>query len=250
MRRATGARVEAEGLTLHTGGGTVYDGVTFTARPGSLTAFQADSGGGRTALLLTLAGRMRPTSGSLHVDGYTLPAEGRRVRRITALGLCEGVNDLEERLRVHEHLSERLQLRLKPAGRSAREAALADAGLAEIDTSRRISELSMEQKRRLGVALALLDEPRLLLVDDADRGLSSHSQRRFWHTLDELAASGLTVVAACSDTRAAGEGATVLPLTRSGPESDPAPGDHRPGPPSRPAGAAAAPEASTGEEQA
>lgn len=204
MRRATGARVHAEGVTLTTREGPVYTGVDFTARPGTLTVFQADSGGGRSALLLTLSGRMRPTGGTLHVDGYTLPKQARKVRRISALGLMDDVNALDERLRVSEHLSEARLLRLRPSARSVSDAAMSAAGLADLDRRTLVKELSMLDRRRLGVALALVCEPRLLVVDNVDSGLNDEHQAQMWRSLKDLADEGLTVIATCADSRELG----------------------------------------------
>nr|WP_084468598.1 ATP-binding cassette domain-containing protein [Nocardiopsis trehalosi] len=231
MRRATGARIEADGLGLRTGEGAVYSGVSFDAAPGSLVAVAAPSGAGRTALLLTLAGRMRPTSGTLRVDGHALPAAARRVRRIAALGLSDGVNDLDERLTAGDHLAERLLLRARPAERGARAAALDAAGLSDLDRTRRVRDLTAAERRRLGIALALLDEPRLICVDDADRGLSPDDRAALWATLRALADSGPTVVAACADPGGAEDAGadTVLTLDRAGedavPSAEPAEGD-------------------------
>ncbi|WP_017538395.1 ABC transporter ATP-binding protein [Nocardiopsis halophila] len=217
MRTATGARVRAEDLGLRTGQGTVYAGVGLDAAPGSLTVLRADSGGGRTSLLLTLAGRMRPTSGTLAVDGHELPRAARRVRGTAALALCEGVNDLDERLRVEEHLRERMLMRLRPAPRSITGPALAAAGLDGLDTRCLVGELSMADKRRLGVALALLDEPRLVLVDNADTGLGPEQQRAFFKRLRTVADTGPTVIAACADAEAARGIAEVVEIGGQGP---------------------------------
>lgn len=199
MRRATGARVHAEGVTLTTREGPVYTGVDFTARPGTLTVFQADSGGGRSALLLTLSGRMKSTGGTLHVDGYTLPKQARKVRRISSLGLMDDVNALDERLRVSEHLSEARLLRMRPAARPVADAAMTAAGLAALDRRTMVKELPMLERRRLGVALALVTEPRLLVVDNVDGGLSSEHRTDMWRSLKDLADEGLTVIATCAD---------------------------------------------------
>ncbi|WP_017600401.1 ATP-binding cassette domain-containing protein [Nocardiopsis lucentensis] len=199
MRRATGARVHAEGVTLTTREGPVYTGVDFTARPGTLTVFQADSGGGRSSLLLTLTGRMRPSSGRLHVDGYSLPKQARKVRRISALGLMDEVNALDDRLRVKEHLSEGMLLRLRPGVRTLTDQAMEAVGLADLDRTTLVKELTMLERRRLGVALALLAEPRLLAVDNVDGGLSAEHQADMWRTLKDLAKEGLTVIATCAD---------------------------------------------------
>ena len=202
MRRATGARVQAEGVTLATREGPVYTGIGFVALPGTLTVFQADSGGGRSALLLTLTGRMRPSEGTVHVDGHVLPRRARRVRRISSLGLMDDVNALDDRLRVHEHLSEGLLLRMRPAARGLADEAMEAADLGDLDRRTLVKDLPMLERRRLGVALALLAEPRLLAVDDVDGGLSGEHQAAMWLTLGRLSAEGLTVVAACADSAA------------------------------------------------
>lgn len=199
MRWATGARVRAKGLTLTTGEGPVYTNVDLTAHPGTLNVFQAESGGGRSALLLSLTGRMFPTSGRLHVDGFALPRQARKVRRISSLGLMEDVNALEERLRVREHLTEAVMLRSRPARHGPIDQALAAADIPDIDRRRLIKDLTTLERKRLGIALALLDEPRLLAVDDVDDGLSSTHQSHIWHTLTRLAEEGITIVATCSD---------------------------------------------------
>jgi len=202
MRWATGARVRAEGLTLTTREGPVYTDVDLTARPGTLTVFQADSGGGRSALLLSLTGRMRPTAGHLYVDGFTLPKQARKVRRISSLGLMDGVNPLDERLRVREHLTEAVMLRNRPAGRSLVDRAVEAAGVPDLDRAGLSKDLTMLERRRLGLALALIAEPRLLAVDDVDGGLGSGSQADLWRTLARLAQEGVTVVATCADPSA------------------------------------------------
>jgi ABC-type multidrug transport system ATPase subunit len=227
MRRATGARVQAEGVGLATREGPVYTGVDFTAQPGTLTVFQADSGGGRSALLLTLTGRMRPSEGTLHVDGHALPRHARRVRRISSLGLMDEVNPLDERLRVGEHLSEGLLLRMRPAARNLADEAMEAAGLGGLDRRSLVRELSMVERRRLGVALALLAEPRLLAVDDVDGGLDPEHQADLWRTLKSLSDEGLTVVATCADpdelAEVAGRGTQgPIPL-RQGPQDAGAP---------------------------
>ncbi|MFF8767264.1 ATP-binding cassette domain-containing protein [Nocardiopsis dassonvillei] len=214
MRRATGARVQAEGVGLATREGPVYTDVGFTARPGTLTVFRADSGGGRSALLLTLTGRMRPSEGTLYVDGHALPRHARRVRRISSLGLMDEVNPLDERLRVREHLSEGLLLRMRPAARSLADEAMEAAGLGGLDRRSLVRELSMVERRRLGLALALLAEPRLLAVDDVDGGLEPGHQADLWRTLKALSDEGLTVVATCADS---GELAEVAGPDTQGP---------------------------------
>src|SRR5690606_33831015 len=83
-----------------------------------------------------------------------------------------------------------------------------------------VNDLSMAEKRRLGVALALLDEPRLIVVDDADTGPGRDQQRELFTPLRAVADTGPTVAAACAHPEPAEGLADVVALT--GDEQGPA----------------------------
>ncbi|GGO81835.1 ABC transporter ATP-binding protein [Wenjunlia tyrosinilytica] len=214
-----GAALSVDGLRMRGPRGPVYGDVRFEAGPGSLVAIEGPSGSGRTCLLLTLAGRMRPTSGKLLVDGLPLPQHMAAVRRFTALGPVEGVNDLDPALTAAEHIHERVLLlrrfdgalpdlfRPRRGRRAADEErrtheALELAGLRAEDLPRgldtHVRQLSALQVLRLGTAMALIGRPRLLCVDDADRGLGSGERAEAWRMLRAVAAAGTTAVATCS----------------------------------------------------
>ncbi|ETK33585.1 ABC transporter ATP-binding protein [Microbispora sp. ATCC PTA-5024] len=213
-----GAEVRARGLGLRGRHGWVYRDVTLDAGPGTLTAVQGEAGSGRTSLLLTLAGRMRHGEGTLAVGGHTSP---RAIRRVAALGLFPDVNPLDDALSVREHLHERMRphgLLWRRGNGDVVTPALARAGLdpaALPEGDRTLArDLTRDQAVRLGIALALLDGPGLLLVDDFDDGIPADGRHALWATLRGLADAGLTVVAACTDAREAAEAASlVLPLT-------------------------------------
>ncbi|GGO11727.1 hypothetical protein GCM10010116_23580 [Microbispora rosea subsp. aerata] len=213
----SGAEVLARGLGVRGGHGWVYRNVSLHAAPGTLTVVTGESGSGRTSLLLTLAGRMKATEGTLTVGGLTAP---RGIRKVAALGLFTQVNPFDDALSVREHLQERLRPRGLLWRRRHPDAvwsALAHAGLdphALPHGDRTLArELTRDQAVRLGVALALLDQPSLLLVDDADTGIPAGGRRELWDTLRRLADAGLTVIAACTDgAEAAGVATALLPL--------------------------------------
>jgi ABC-2 type transport system ATP-binding protein len=194
-----GVGVRAAGLSLRGERGWVYRDVGIEAEPGSLTAVAGQAGSGRTSLLLTLAGRMRPGSGTLTVGRYTTP---RAIRSVAALGLFDGVNDLDGALSVREHVRERVPRLPRSRGRREWAAdALALAGLEPDPRDRTlIRDLGRERRVRLGIALALLDRPGLLVLDDVDAGLALDGREDLWATLRDLAERGLTVVASCTES--------------------------------------------------
>ncbi|MGW5768141.1 ABC transporter ATP-binding protein [Streptomyces longwoodensis] len=216
---AAGLSLEVRGLGLRGPRGWAYRGVRVTAEPGSLVAVAGPSGSGRTSLLLTLTGRMRPTRGTALVGGLALPRRMAAVRRVSALAHVPGVTDLDPALTVAEHLRERALLQrrfgdsvrglLRPRRERARAArqgidrALDAAGLdprALPKGSRTaVRDLERVEGLRLSVALALIGRPRLLGVDDADLKLSPDERAEVWELLRSLTQDGTTVVAVCAE---------------------------------------------------
>ncbi|MBW1604651.1 ATP-binding cassette domain-containing protein [Streptomyces sp. JJ66] len=207
-----GAAITADDLGLRGPKGTVFEGVNVSAEPGSLVAITGPSGTGRTCLLLTLTGRMRPTSGSAEVGGHRLPRHMAAVRRIASLGPVTGVTDLEAAWTVREQLRERALLRRyrqgwRPEGATRRRARVAEAleraGL-ELDAlphgpATPVRELERMEAVRLGIALALLDRPRLLAVDDVGLKLSDTERAQVWALLRSLTEEGTTVLAVSTE---------------------------------------------------
>ncbi|MFG3419014.1 ATP-binding cassette domain-containing protein [Micromonospora sp. NPDC048063] len=196
--------VEARGLGLRTRRGWVFRDVDLTAAAGELHAVTGPPGSGRTSLLLALAGRF-PTS------------EGRLTRHgPAALGQVAGVHEPDPALTVAEHVRERLLL-LGPVPRRRRQlvpvaalrarrayrrdafaAAIAGAGLtgeAPFDPDTRGRDLTPLQRQVLGLVLATLGAPRLIVADDVDAGCDAPERARLWATLTRLADQGYAVVA-------------------------------------------------------
>ena len=208
---AAGAAVRAEGLGLRGPRGWVYQGASLEAEPGDLVVLDGAAGSGRTSLLLTLSGRMKPSEGLAEVAGLALPKHAAAVRRIAALGPVPGVNDLEGALTVAEHLRERRLLHFSRHHRRARrdaprrtvEQALELAGLAAEDLPdglrTPVRALGPLQALRLSTALALFGRPRLLCVDDADDRLPAADRAAAWTMLRGIADAGTTVLAAATD---------------------------------------------------
>lgn len=189
-----GAAVSARGLGMDGPRGPVYGDVTFDAPPGTLVAVRGPAGSGRTCLLLTLTGRMRPGTGRAEVDGHRLPRRAAAVRRIAALGPVTPLTDLEPALSVAEHLHERTLLARRFTAAPLTAAGLDPAALPRGPRTR-VRDLGQLDVFRLGVALALSAAPRLLAVDDVGHKLTADEHAAAWALLRSLADRGLTVLA-------------------------------------------------------
>jgi ABC-type multidrug transport system ATPase subunit len=176
---------------------------------------------------------MKPTAGTATVGRWVLPKQLAAVRRVSALAHVPGVTDLEPALTVAEHLRERALLQrrfggsvralLRPRAERTAEAklridtALAAAGLdpAALPKGARtaVRDLERLEALRLSVALALIGRPLLLGIDDTDLKLSDAERAEAWSLLRSLAASGMTVLAGCSE---APEDAVVVRTSQAG----------------------------------
>ncbi|SCG36653.1 ATP-binding cassette domain-containing protein [Micromonospora inositola] len=195
--------VEASGLGLRTRRGWMYRDVDLTAEAGELHAVTGPPGSGRTSLLLALAGCFPHTDGELRRRG---PA---------ALGQVAGVHEPDPTLTVAEHIQERLLL-LGPVPRRRRQlvpvaavrarrayrrdafaAAIAGAGFTDspLDPDRYGRDLTPVERQVLGLVLASLSGPNLIVADDVDAGSDAPERQWIWAALSRLADQGYAVIA-------------------------------------------------------
>lgn len=206
--------VVARGLGLNTLRVKGYSGVDLDIAQGSAHALCGEHKCGKEELLLTLAGRMHRSEGSLRVGGIdanTLRGVDR-VRKIAGLGFFEHVNDVERVLRVSTVTSAELSLAGKPSRRAATDAYLERWGLLDV-RSATIEELPAYLYDRLGIALGMAGDPQVLVVSDIERDLTDHESHKLADELCGLAhTTGTTVVCGVTDFDLAAcfDGATCL----------------------------------------
>lgn len=195
--------VRARRLSLHAGRGHIYGPVDLTIPAHSLTLVTGTAGSGRTSLLLTIAGRMKPDrTGELVVLGHRLPAEARAVQlRSAAVGI-HGLDDLDEEVTVAATVRERLAW-VSPWYRRVRtpdDARIAELcrpvfGDREVPAGRTlVHDLHETDNLLLRLALAMLGAPDLIVLDDVDSLHDTEGRRQVWEALHGLTDAGVTVV--------------------------------------------------------
>ncbi len=196
-----GAAVAAQGLTVQGGRGCPVVDVTWELEPGALGVVAGPGGSGRTSLLLTLAGRMRPAAGRVAVGRHRLPGDERRVREAVALAQAPPAVELDGLLRVRELIRERRLIdRTRPDARMFDEV----SAVLGVDVPDRafVADLPPDDRVLFAVALAAARMPAAVVVDDADAGVDPAGAARVWRALRALADEGCTVIA--SSTAAPG----------------------------------------------
>lgn len=191
--------VSARGLTQKTPMRTTYQNVDLDIKRGSLTSLVAEDRRGKTELLLTLCGHMRPTSGTLAVAGLELPKHEREIRRISGMGFFEEVNEVQPLLSLRAVTSAELNLQGKPSGSKATLAYLDAWGFAD-RAKAKTETLDKFDRVCFGIALGLAGDPQLLVVDDIEGDLTLAQGKEILDMLRKVAHErGVTVVVACTD---------------------------------------------------
>ncbi len=159
--------ISARDLELKTYQGYAYRGIDLDVAPGQVAAVRGHNGSGKTALLLTLAGRMKSTAGSLVVGGFELPRQRRKVERKVGMALFAGLNDLQDSLTAAYATAAEFEL----YGRSPRREHVADYlrewNLEDV-ANVRVKDLTAQKLTELGIALAFAGEPDAVVVDDIE----------------------------------------------------------------------------------
>lgn len=226
--RATHA-ITARDLSVREGKTTAFRDVSFSVPVGGLVVVAGEAGAGKTSLLLAVAGRMKPSSGQLEVLGYELPAGGAAVRSAAALAETGAVNPLDDSLTVEQHIAEAITLAApwwRPWARRSEITSVLDdvrdllgaQQFPALHGKELVSDLSPLTRMLLGVSLALVAGPELLIVEDVDALRDVDDRARAWSALTSLLRDGdrpLTVIASCEDARelhAAAAAADVEPV--------------------------------------
>ncbi len=181
-----GTIVRARGLELKTLMGCPYSGIDLDIEQGKVYAVRGHNGSGKTSLLLTLAGRMAFTKGSLNVLGYDLPKGRRHVQRQIGLGLFEGLNDLQDSLTVSYVVASEFELYGRKVSKEAIKSYLVECDLTDFADTR-VNDLTTERRIMLGVALAWVGHPKMIVVDDIEDQLTKDQSQVLMDELLNLA---------------------------------------------------------------
>lgn len=180
--------VEVRGLHKRYGDMTAVADVSFGVDEGEIFGLLGPNGSGKTTTVECLQGLRRPDAGEISVFGHDPASEPTRVRQMVGSQLQDSA--LPDRLRVWEAL--RLFSIITPGARPW-EQLLEEWGLAERRNAA-YGDLSGGQRQRLFVALALVADPKLVVLDEMTTGLDPAARRIAWDLVEAVRDRGTTVV--------------------------------------------------------
>ena len=185
--------IETVELTKRFGDKLAVDRLSLSVGQGEVLGFLGPNGSGKTTTIRLLMGLLRPTSGSARIDGRDAATDAVALKRVIGYlpdepflyPFLSAVEILELVAGLHGFAGAEARQR---ARRAAEEAGLGAAASAFTST------YSLGMKKRTALAMALIHEPRVLILDEPTNGLDPRGARDMRDTISRLAAEGRTVL--------------------------------------------------------
>ncbi|MQA63166.1 MAG: ATP-binding cassette domain-containing protein [Actinophytocola sp.] len=190
------ALLEVKDLVVGYDAFPVLHGINFSVEEGELCVLLGLNGAGKTTTVSTIAGMLKPQSGSMTFDGKELKKGSPSARVAGGISLCPEGRRVFPRLSVRQNLRLGSWVRRKESKTVRRQLELV------YDYFPRLAEregqlagtLSGGEQQMLAVARAMMSKPRLLLIDEASLGLSPTLARTVWEVTKRIKADGTTVL--------------------------------------------------------
>jgi branched-chain amino acid transport system ATP-binding protein len=185
--------LEAKNINTYYGQSHILRGVSFRVMPRETVSLLGRNGMGKTTLLRTLIGLVRPKSGEIFLNGEAVTGTRASTRARAGLALVPENRGIFPNLTVEENLT----FAARP-GRSGRQWARERVyGLFPRLAERRRqwgNELSGGEQQMLTIGRALMTNPEIILLDEATEGLAPKLRDEIWATLREIAKAGIAAV--------------------------------------------------------
>ena len=178
--------IEAQGIVKRYGDTVAVDGVSFSVAAGEVVGFLGPNGAGKTTTMRILTGYLPASDGTALIDGHDIFREAIAARR--AIGYLPELPPLYPEMDVQGYLTFVAKLKDVPRARrkAAVERAMERCGLADV-RRRVIGALSKGYRQRVGIAQAIVHEPKVLILDEPTVGLDPIQIREIRSLLVALA---------------------------------------------------------------
>ncbi len=187
--------LEVTGLDVHYGGIHALKDVSFSVDQGQVVTLIGANGAGKTTTLRAISGLVKPSKGTVKFNGF--PITGMPAHQIVSLGLAHAPEGrgIFANLTVDENLQMGAYLRNDPgAVRKDRERALELFPRVKERLAQNAGTLSGGEQQMLAIARALMQKPKLLLLDEPSLGLAPQIVQLIFKIVKQIAAEGVTIL--------------------------------------------------------
>ena len=174
-------------LTKHYGKHRGINNLSFSVNQGEFFGFIGPNGAGKSTTIRTLMGLIRPTGGSASIFGLDCHSKASVIAK--DVGYLPSENSYYENMKVRELLQYTADLYGMDCKTKMKE--LADR--LNLDLSRKIADLSLGNKKKVGIVSAIMTSPKLIIMDEPTSGLDPLIQQAFYDILKEENSRGATV---------------------------------------------------------
>jgi ABC-2 type transport system ATP-binding protein len=180
--------IVVDNLTKQYGVFTAVNSISFSVKQGEIFGILGPNGAGKTTTLEMIEGLKPLTSGTITLDGYNVQTDADKVKSLIGVQLqssafFEGLNLLEI-----------IDMFAAMYGRSVNAHELLEQVQLTEKAKNQVKELSGGQKQRLSIAVALVNDPKVIFLDEPTTGLDPQARRNLWELIRTINKDGKTVV--------------------------------------------------------
>src|SRR5262245_38455192 len=180
--------IEVIDLSKRYGDRVAVDGVSFAVEEGEIFGILGPNGAGKTTTVESIAGLRTPDSGTIRVLGLDPRTDRDQLRQRVGVQLQE--SQLPDTITVREALELFASFYPKPVDPDR---LIDELGLTE-KRNTQYKRLSGGQKQRLSIALALVGDPKVAILDELTTGLDPQARRDTWQLIEDIRARGVTII--------------------------------------------------------
>ena len=179
--------IQTENLTKYYGDVRGIDGVSLTVPEGAFFGFIGPNGAGKSTLIRTLLGLISPSSGSAKI--FERDILDGKIDNLREIGYLPAEIEFYSGMKVKDVLRFAAKMRGLNCDEEAREL----CKRLDLDVERKVDELSLGNKKKVGIVCALQHKPRLYVLDEPTSGLDPLMQQEFFRILKERNEEGATI---------------------------------------------------------
>ncbi|MDO9418586.1 ABC transporter ATP-binding protein [Pararhizobium sp.] len=194
VERANSSLLAVENLTKLFGSFAACNGINLDIRPGEIHALLGENGAGKSTLVKMLFGVLAPSSGQILWNGEPVRIASPSVARTLGIGMVFQHFSLFEALTVAENIALSMDARIPLATIAAEASKLSHQYGLPLDPYAHVADLSVGERQRIEIVRALLQNPKLIILDEPTSVLTPQEADRLFETLAKLKAEGRSVL--------------------------------------------------------